>query len=209
MKRVDRSDPGRLHAQRQRIAYEAARLIARHGLQDYQQAKRKAAEQLGFLDAASLPGNAEVLAELRDYQRLFQADEQPRELRLRREAALPAMQFLERFEPRLVGAVLDGSAGAHSPIELQVYCDDAEDFARFLHDANLPASARPEQRLRRDREQAGSFPAWSLEVDGLPFQITVLPTALLRQPPLSPVDHRPMARATLAALRRLLADEPA
>lgn len=209
MKRADRADPGRLQERRQRIAYEAARLIARHGLQDYQQAKRKAAQQLGFLDDASLPGNAEVLAQLRDYQRLFQADEQPRQLRLLRQAAVPAMQFLERFDPRLVGRVLDGSADAHSPIALQVFCDDVEDFARFLHDARLPATARPEQRLRLDREQAGMFPAWSVVVDGLPFEITVLPSPMLRQPPLSPVDHKPMARATLAALRKLLADESA
>jgi len=65
---------------------------------------------MGFTDTAALPGNAEVLAELRDYQRLFQGEEQPRQLHRRREAAIPAMQFFERFEPRLVGSVLDGSA---------------------------------------------------------------------------------------------------
>jgi hypothetical protein len=209
MKRADRSDPGRLQERRQRVAAEAARLIARTGLQDYQLAKRKAARQLGIDDDASLPGNAEVLAQVREYQRLFQGGEQPRELRRRRQAALPAMQFFERFQPRLVGSVLDGSADGHSPIRLQVFCDDPEDFARFLIDSHLVASARPEQRLRLDREHAGAYPAWAFTVEEIEFEVTVLPTELLRQPPLSPIDQRPMARATLAALRQLLADESA
>jgi hypothetical protein len=206
MKRAGRHDESRLRARRQRVAYEAARLIAQHGLQDYHLAKLKAAQALGISDDASLPRNAEVQEQLRDYQRLFQGDAQPRELRLRRDAALSAMQFFERFEPRLVGSVLDGTADTHSPVNLQVFSDDPDAVARFMFEAKPQAKLR-ECKLRVGRELQRNFPAWEFSVDGLAFEIVVLPTALLRQPPLSAVDGKPMQRASLAALRQMLADQ--
>ena len=192
-----------LRARRQQVAFEAARLMVRHGLQDPRQAKIRAARQLGIDDEASLPRDADVREQLLDYQRLFRGDEQCRQLRIRREAAVPAMEFFQSFQPRLVGSVLDGTADAMSPIRLQAFSDDPESFARFLMDANLPASQLPEQSLRVNRETRARFPAWAFEADGLAFQITVLPHALLRQAPLGP-DAQPMPRASLAALRKLL-----
>ena len=208
MKRADRNDESRLRARRQRVAYEAARLIAQHGLQDYHLAKLKAAQALGISDDASLPRNIEVQEQLRDYQRLFRADAQPRELRVLREAALKAMQFFEGFEPRLVGSVLDGTADANSPVSLQVFCDDPDTVARFMFEAR-PLAKLQERRLRVGRELHRNFPAWEFSVDGVAFEIVVLPTALLRQAPLSAVDGKPMQRVSLAALRQLLADEGA
>src|SRR3546814_19953739 len=57
-----------------RPAHEAARLIAEGGIRDFHQAKLKAAERLGILDDASLPRNREIEDALREYQRLFQRD---------------------------------------------------------------------------------------------------------------------------------------
>src|SRR3990167_1292317 len=188
---------------RQRIAFEAARLMARDGMQDPRQAKLRAARQLGIDDEASLPRDADVREQLLGYQRLFRGDEQSRQLQVRREAAVPAMQFFQSFQPRLVGSVLDGTADATSPIRLQVFSDDPELFARFLMDAKLPASQLPEQSLRVDRETRARFPAWAFEADGLAFEIMVLPQALLRQAPLG-ADAQPMARASLAAVRKLV-----
>ena len=192
-----------LRARRQQVAFEAARLMVRHGLQDPSQAKIRAARQLGIDDEASLPCDADVREQLLDYQRLFRGDEQCRQLRIRREAAVPAMEFLQSFQPRLVGSVLDGTADATSPIRLQAFSDDPGGFARFLMDANLPASQLPEHSLRVNRETRARFPAWTLQADGLDFEITVLPHALLRQAPLG-ADGQPMPRASLAAMRKLL-----
>ena len=206
MKRTSRGDDGRLQERRQRIAQEAARLIAVHGLEDYRQAKLKAARQFGFLDESSLPRNAEVQAQLREYQRPFQGDQQPRALRVRREAALQAMQFFGAFEPRLVGSVLDGTAGENSSVQLHAFSDDPDVFARFLQEHDLPAEST-ERRLRIDRVQSGNFPAWSFIADGLPFEVAVLPVTMLQQPPLGQFDDKAMPRAGLAALRTLLAEQ--
>ncbi|MBC7655690.1 MAG: hypothetical protein H7147_00790 [Frankiaceae bacterium] len=195
-----------LRARRQRIAFEAARLMVRHGLQDPRQAKVRAARQLGFNDESSLPRDSDVREQLLDYQRLFRGGEQVCQLKLRREAALEAMDFLQAFQPRLVGSVLDGTADAHSSIRLQVFSDDPDAFARFLMDASLPATQLAEQALRTDRETSARFPAWTLQADGLDFEFVVLPLAMLRQAPLG-ANARPMARASATALKQIVAAE--
>lgn len=204
MKRA-RPDESRLRERRLQVAREAARLMAREGLEDYQQAKQKAARQLGIDDDASLPRNVEVQEQLRQYQRLFQAGQQPAELHRRREAALQAMGFFAAFQPRLVGTVLDGTADARSPVCLQVFSDDADEVARFMLDANMPEGVLAERTLRVDRDNYANFPAWRFSADGLAFEVTVLPGQLLRQAPLSEVDGKPMQRASTSALQALIA----
>ena len=204
MKRGD-AEAARRRARRQRIAYEAARLMATHGLDDTHEATRRAARLLGDVDGRELPDHAEVLAQLREYQRLFRRDAQPAALRLRREAALEALDYLAGFEPVLVGPVLDGSADEHSPVTLQVFAEDPDAFARFLADKGLPVTSF-ETRLRLRRDRAEKFVGWRFVADGIPFEMVALPPALQRQPPLGP-DGQPMARATLAQLRALLQRE--
>ena len=123
---------------RRRIAVEAARLIAEDGLRDFQEAKRKAATRLGALDDASLPRNTEIDEALREHQRLFQGDSHPDRLQVLRRAAIDAMQFLSRFEPRLVGAVLDGTADAHSGVLLHLFCDDPREILIRLEEHRIP-----------------------------------------------------------------------
>lgn len=194
-----------LEQQRRLIALEAARLLSEGGPRDYRRASRKAAERLGLLDPSALPGNAEIEQALREYQRLFAGDTQPQALRLRRQAALHALEFFAPFNPRLTGPVLDGSADAHSPVSLHLHCDEPEAVGRFLADHRVPADADA-IRLRRDRQHMLTVPRWRFVAESLAFELCVLPCAALHQAPLSPIDDRPLQRASLTQLRRLLAD---
>ena len=62
---------------RRQIAYIAARMMAEDGIADYATAKQKAARQAGLGDANLLPDNQEIEEALREYQGLYQKDEQP------------------------------------------------------------------------------------------------------------------------------------
>jgi hypothetical protein len=197
----------RLRERRDRLAREAARLMAEGGLRDYQQAKLKAAQRLGILDDASLPRNREIEQALREHQRLFHPG-QGDELRRRREAAARALEFFAAFEPRLVGPVLDGTADAHSPVTLLLHSDDADAVPRYLDQHGIPAESGS-RRLRLDRERNGEFPVWLFGAEDLAFELTVLPRDLLRQAPLSVIDVKPMPRANLSQVRRLLDDDDA
>lgn len=124
---------------RARIAAAAARLIAQDGA-DYGSAKRKAARQvLGEAQAGQnvLPDNAQIELELRLYQALFHADTQPAALLRLRTVALEVMEMLETFQPYLTGAVLNGTAGPHDDIHLQLFADSAKDVEIFLLNKNL------------------------------------------------------------------------
>ena len=196
----------RTRERRRHLAHEAARMMAEGGIRDYHQAKLKAAERLGIHDDASLPRNREIEDALREYQRLFQGDSQAAVLRERREAALRALEFFARFEPRLVGPVLDGTADGNSPVALHLYTDDAKQVPQFLEDNGIPAESRT-RRLRLDRHRDGDFDVWVFSADGLTFDVTVLPANALRQAPLSTLDEKPMRRASLPQLRELLIDD--
>ena len=194
----------RTRERRHRLANEAARLMAESGMRDYHQAKLKAAERLGIHDDASLPRNSEIEDALREYQRLFQRDG-AEGLRLRREAALRALEFFAAFEPRLVGPVLDGTADARSPVALHLHSDDPDAVARFLEQHHIPVESRS-RRIRLDRERSDDYPVWLFSAEDLAIDLTVLPGTVLRQAPLSGVDERPMRRASAVQLRELLAE---
>lgn len=195
----------RVRERRHRLAHEAARLMAEGGIRDYHQAKLKAAQRLGISDDASLPRNREIEDALREYQRLFRHDSGELQRRLR-EAALQALEFFAPFQPRLVGAVLEGLADEHSPVALHLYSDDPEAVARFLGDHRIPAESSS-RRLRLDRQRSADVPVWLFSAEGVTFDLTVLPLTVLRQAPLSSVDEKPMRRASLAQVRQLLTDD--
>jgi len=196
----------RTRERRQRVAHEAARLIAEGGIRDFHQAKRKAAQRLGIHDDASLPRNREIEDALREYQRLFLGSDQAAEVRRRREAAQRALEFFREFEPRLVGPVLDGTADANSAVALHLHSDDADAVPRHFEEHGVPAQSRS-RHLRLDREREGDFPVWLFSAEDLSFDVTVLPADVLRQAPLSGIDEKPMRRASASQLRELLAAE--
>lgn len=196
----------RLQRNRLRIAQEAARLMSEHGIRDFHHAKLKASERLGIVDAQSLPRNDEIEQALREHQRIFQADTQPQRVRRCREAAVEAMRFLKAYQPRLVGAVLEGTADAHSAVCLHLFADDPDDVLRFLDEQGVPFEAQT-RRLRLSREETGEYPVLLFSADGLPFDLTVLPTDSLRQPPLDRIDERPMRRASVTAVEQLLFED--
>jgi hypothetical protein len=111
---------------RRAIAAQAARLIAADGIVDYGAAKRKAARQLGFRDTDGLPDNAEIEAELRAYQSLFQNQEQRSRLAELRRIALTVMRDLEPYRPLLAGSVWNGTAPRGAAIEIDVFTDEGK-----------------------------------------------------------------------------------
>lgn len=196
----------RPHRNRTRIAQEAARLMSEQGIRDFRHAKRKAAERLGIVDTQSLPRNGEIEQALREHQRLFLAASQPQWLRERREAAVSAMTFLAAFAPRLVGAVLEGTADAHSAVCLHLFADDADAASLYLREQGVPLEVQS-RRLRTGNGPPVDYPVLLFSADGLPFDLTVLPRSALRQAPLDALNDRPMRRASLVQVQRLLMED--
>ncbi|HSH41267.1 MAG TPA: hypothetical protein VK973_03995 [Arenicellales bacterium] len=188
---------------RQRIAQEAARLIATEGVRDYGTAKRKAAERLGAPDTRNMPRNTEIEAELVSYQSLFLRDEQPRHLRLLRQAAIEAMGFFEQFRPRLTGSVLSGTADKHSDVNLHLFAATPEEVSLYLMEQQLPFE-EAQRRFRFGRDEQHTLPVVRFMAGEVPVEAAIFSQEGIRQPPLSPIDSRPMERAGLARVKALL-----
>ena len=186
------------------LAQEAARIMAEHGIGDFLLAKRKAAQRFGVADGAALPKNTEIEAALAQYQRLFDGDSHAVTLQAQRRAALAAMRRLCEFEPRLVGAVLRGTATRHAQVQLHLFADCAESVALKLIDLGLSHEVT-EKRVRMDPARVLALPGLRFEIDGEPIEATVFPIEGIRQAPVSPVDGRPMHRASASEVEALLA----
>jgi len=200
---MSRRNPVRSEHLRRAIAQESARIMAEHGIRDFLVAKRKAAERFGVTDGAVLPKNTEIEEALAEYQRLFGGESHVESLHAQRRAALLAMRRLHRFEPRLVGAVLSGTATEHSDVQLHLFADSPESVALSLLDQGIRHEVTA-RRVKMSAERVLEFPGVRFEMADHPIEATVFPTDGIRQAPVSPVDGRPMRRADLAQLEALL-----
>lgn len=201
---MKRSSGGRDQQMRERLAAEAARHMIESGVRDFQLAKRKAADRLRLSDPRQMPGNDEIEQAMIEYQRLFRADIQPTHLQHLRSVALEAMRLLQRFRPCLVGPVLTGTADTHSDVSLHVFSDPPEEVALYLFERGIPHDD-VERRLRLGKGDYARFPALRFIAGETAVEALVLPERERRHAPLSPVDGRPMQRATMDKVEELLA----
>lgn len=188
---------------RKHLAYIAARMMAEDGITDYSTAKTKAARQAGLGDANLLPDNQEIEEALREYQGLYQKEEQPEQLRRLREVAVTVMREFDAFRPALVGSVLSGTATQFSDVNLQLFTDDVKALTMFL----LNNRYRFEEGTRRVSRggRLDEVPQISLEFE----EVTVTLTVLDRDDERSSPRARPDAldspqRARLAEVEALL-----
>lgn len=188
---------------REAWAEQAARLMAEGQGLDCETAKRKAAAEVGGVPGWDEPSCEEVEEKLRSYQRLFRPH-QPEVLRRLRQEAVKAMRFLAEFEPRLVGAVLSGTADEHSPITLHLFADAPEEVMVRLLNAEIPF--REGQRHLRYRDGSiRTYPAFSFMAGGHAVDLVVMPRKALREPPAGYGEGGAMERASLRKVERLLA----
>ena len=188
---------------RQVLAQEAARIIVDHGIRDYRVAKQKAAERLGVGSRGSLPGNAEIEAAVADHLQIFGGESHDDLLRLMRTAALSAMELLAEFSPRLVGPVLIGTADENSAVNLHLFTDSPEMVAMEIGDMGIQFKPY-ERRLKSRRGQIEMYPGFEFRHCSETVQATVFPVDGIRQAPMSPIDGKPMKRASSDAVQTLL-----
>ncbi|MDP2229686.1 hypothetical protein [Methylotenera sp.] len=196
---------------RQLIAQQAARMMAEDGISDYAYAKKKAGRQVGAVDNDVLPSNAEIEEELKLYNALFLSDEQPENLRMLRKNALFTMQLLERFNPYLTGAVLDGTAGLGSETHIHLFADSLKDVEMFLLNQDIPFQTNEKSyRVMNDgkRDKKGDnrkkVPVFSLEMSTGIIKLSVFEVDEIRTPTKRAADGSNAVRADIASVKFLL-----
>lgn len=193
---------------RTRVAEEAARIMREQGVRDFLLAKRKAADRLGVVDRNALPANQEISTALAAQQRLFGGPAHHDNVRALRKVALRAMTLLERFNPRLVGAVLAGTATPHSDVSIHLFAATPEDVAFLLIERGVRYRTS-DRRVRLANGEHASYPSFEFESGEFAIEATVFPEHGVREAPLCPVSGGPMRRARRDEIEALLDAPPA
>jgi hypothetical protein len=185
---------------RRRIAHAAARMLAEDGSLDYGSAKRKAARQLGAPDSGNLPDNQQIEEALRSYQALYQADATRTQLALLRQTAIEYMERLADFDPHLTGSVLNGTAGPHADINLQLFTDHQKDVEFLLMGMNAPYQAG---ELRTADAPGRVYPRFLIDDPRASVDLVVYPASELRNMKRTQADGSPR-RVRLPQVRALV-----
>ncbi len=184
-----------------KLAQEAARIIVSEGVHDYQRAKCKARERLHALQGVALPSNVEIESAIRSFTRTFLPGHE-RVLRNMRCTALTVMNWLTPYHPYLTGPVLEGTAGAETPISLHVSCDCTEEVLTLLQRRGM--AVRLADRHFRQQRHYTCLPVLVFTYREHEIDITVFSLRQQHQPPKSKMHHRSAQRINGKALAGLL-----
>lgn len=197
---------------RQLIAQQAARMMAEEGVSDFAYAKKKAGRQVGALENSILPSNAEIEEELKLYNALFLSEEQPENLRELRVNALFTMQLLERFNPHLTGAVLDGTAGLMAETHIHLFADSIKEVEMFLLNQQIPFDVNEKSyRVMNDgkRDKKGdnrkTVPVFTLETEKGLIKLSVFDVDDIRVATKRTADGSNADRLNVEGVKTLLA----
>ncbi|MCK9987191.1 MAG: hypothetical protein AzoDbin1_03663 [Azoarcus sp.] len=190
-----RAPPSRSATLRREIAAAAARMMAEDGISDFGFAKRKAARQLGASDTDSLPNNAEIEAELRAWQSLYQDEEQAERVLEMRRAAVGVMRLLDEFRPYLTGGALDGTAGRYTEVDIELFPESAKEVEIFFLNQDIAYEHREPRRPAPHAPEA----ILSFDWEQVPIRLSIYPADSERS------NRRHAERARLPAVEALLA----
>ncbi|HKJ16691.1 MAG TPA: hypothetical protein VJ984_05020 [Xanthomonadales bacterium] len=188
---------------KRQVAAEAARIIATEGQYNYHAAKRKAASRIGVSERLALPANLEVQEALSAYLELYGGEAHRQNLENMRASAVRAMLCYESWNARLVGPVLDGTAGNHARITLHVFCDSPDQIVHHLMENKTPFS-QEQRQIRWHDGRHRTLPLLVVESEPYTVELLVFDELQLRQSPPCPIDGRPQKRASHAEVSRLL-----
>jgi hypothetical protein len=190
---------------RAEIAAAAARLVAEDGV-DYGTAKRKAAKQIlgnHKVRGDVLPDNARIEDEVRRYHELYFGDTQPARLLHLRTLALRLMAELAPFQPHLTGAVLNGTAGEHSDIHLQLFAESPKDVEIYLLNKKIDFAVSESNHFKGHSEPVETL-SFMWQQEGI--HLALYETDDLRGAVKKSASGR-QERADIASVRALIAEE--
>lgn len=200
-----------MHQGHAELIEEAARILCVEQLLDYQTAKLKAAQRLGYPRHAPLPDNAAIEAAVIAYQQLFGGEAYHAHLRRLRLAALQIMRLLAPFSPHLVGGAVSGAVTLANRAQLHVFADAAEMVEIHLLNQRqrFTQGERDYHFGRQKGARAQRVPL--IHMDGVAADARVgvdiaVFEDLRTRAPINPADGEPYRRLDPEAVRKLLED---
>jgi len=183
-----------------RVAQEAAQFMVDGVESEYLHAKERAMMMLGMTNMDRMPSNREVREWIGRLAKLEIGEEEvKRRVRAMREIAAAIMATLDDFDPFLIGSTLSGEIRENSDIDLHVYADNFESVKDMLE-----AAGYDEVEEEHIENRKGHFVHLKWYEGAYPVEITIIPISERAVIPMSSVTNKPMKRANLIALQKLL-----
>lgn len=183
-----------------RLALEAARLMVERIETEYLHAKERAILMLGLPYNTPYPTNKQIkqfIAKLTCNQ--MGAEAMAAQVQQMRQLAEEIMTVLMDFDPYLIGSTLSGQIRASSDIDLHVYCHHYSEVQQ-----RLLAFGYSDVEEEFVENQKGTFVHLRWLEDGFPTEITIHDWSQRGEIFISSVTGKPMKRADLEKLRKLL-----
>ncbi|MBS1989344.1 MAG: hypothetical protein JSS83_02440 [Cyanobacteria bacterium SZAS LIN-3] len=185
------------------VARAAARFMVDGLESEYLGAKERAVAMLGLGAQCRLPSNKQIRECIAQLTRDDLGDnELNRRLREMREIACRVMTALNDFDPFLIGSTLSGEIHSASDIDLHAYCDQPAALVERLEEWDFEGV---EEEYVENRKGQFVHLRWSEQ--GYPVEVTVYPVGWRDLVPVSSVTGKPMKRAALPQVRRLIGSD--
>lgn len=190
------------------IAQEAARLMYEEGINEYRDAKRKAAKHFGPEKVLSLgshlPSNAEIHEELQRLIGIYEEKVLPERLLRLRILALRYMEILEPFSPYLVGSVLSGAVTDRSDIDIHIFAETMEEVEEYLKEKGVPFEQNV-VTIRRGGEFF-EYPHIYIEDEGTVIECSLYPPEDIHKRSKSSITGRAIERVDAKKLRKIIGE---
>ena len=184
------------------LAQESAKIIVSQGIENFSDAKIKAAKKLNIENLGCLPSNYEIEKSLKEHYQLFVPEIHADYIKLMREAAIEIMNLFIDFQTYVVGPVVSGTASSSS-INIHLSSEDIYDVTQIL-DKNEMKYKLFDKKIKFNKKVNKVFCGLSLLYRKMVVEIVIFNSKDIKQRPLSRIDGRPIKRLKINSLKMLL-----
>ena len=185
------------------LAQESAKIIISQGIENFSDAKNKAAKNLNIENLGCLPSNYEIEKSLKEHCQLFVPVTHAEHVELMRATAIEIMNLFIDFQTYVVGPVVSGTASSSSSINIHLSSEDVYDVTHIL-DKNKIKYKFFDKKIKFNKKVDKVFCGISLLYRNMVVEIVMFNSKDIKQRPLSRIDGKPIKRLKINSLKKLL-----
>ncbi|MCS7126618.1 MAG: hypothetical protein NZ929_06905 [Aigarchaeota archaeon] len=190
---------------REIVAEHAARILYSRRTEEYIEAKKLAAQELGV---KVLPKNIDIALKLLEVALENEGEEYWERLKNMRAQALELMEILEEFNPRVVGSVWRGVVKPDSDIDIELDCEDLDSVIMKLQEKKFVVKELVKVDLPEPLREGSLVKIKTETRDGYQVEIILKEHHAYLNPSRCDIYGDLKKGLTLTELKRIMKDEP-